>query len=274
MIAPIRPFAIRGVIWYQGEQNARRRGFAYRNSLPAVIDQWRLDFRNPTIPFYIVQLPDWFQEHREPQESSIAEAREAQLVTHRMIPNTGLAVTIDTDEKGRTHPKNKRLVGERLALWALVEEHGKDLVASGPLYKSMRTEGGKVVLSFDHTGVGLIAGRRTGLVDVVAVDEPLKSFAIAGADRKFVWADARIQEDEVVVWSEQVPEPVAVRYAWADNPSGCNLYSRAGLPASPFRTDDWPAVSQGVLEPRLPPAYRSQESKSEEWSDLNDGTAP
>jgi sialate O-acetylesterase len=256
MIAPIRPFAIRGAIWYQGEQNARRRGFAYRTVLPMVIDQWRLDFRNLTMPFYIVQFPGWYKERDVPQESSIAEAREAQLLTHRKTPNTGLAVIIDTNEKGRTHPKNKRLAGERLALWALANEHGKDVVASGPLYESMRTEGNKIILSFDHIGGGLIVGERTGLVEVVAVDQPLKSFAIAGADRKFVWAKARIHEDEVVVWSKQVPEPVAVRYAWADNPSGCNLYNRAGLPASPFRTDDWPAVSQGVLEPRLPAAYR------------------
>lgn len=216
------------------------------------------------MPFYIVQLPDWYQERREPQESSVAEAREAQFLAHRTIPNTGLAVIIDTNERGRTHPRNKRLVGERLALWALVDQHGKDLVESGPLYKSMRTEGGKIILSFDHVGGGLIAGERTGLVDVVAVQEPLKSFAIAGADRRFVWADARIRGDEVVVWSEQVPEPVAVRYAWADNPSGCNLYNRAGLPASPFRTDDWPAVSQGVLEPEFPVTYRPEEPESAE----------
>jgi sialate O-acetylesterase len=237
------------VIWYQGEQNARRNGFAYRVMLPALIDQWRHDFGNPELPFYIVQLPDWQRAREEPMESSIAETREAQLLTHRRDPNTGLAVIIDTGEGGSTHPRNKRLPGERLARWALAGQYGKAVAFSGPLYRSMQVEEGRIALAFDHAESGLMVGRRTGEVEVEEADLPLNFFAIAGADRKFVWAEAKIEGQKVVVWSDRVTEPVAVRYAWADNPFGCNLYNRGGLPASPFRTDDWPAVSAGVLEP-------------------------
>jgi len=148
------------------------------------------------------------------------------------LANTGMAVIIDIGEADDIHPKNKQDVGKRLALWALAGSYRKKLVYSGPIYKSMKVEGDKIVLQFNHVGGGLLVGR--GVV--------LKGFAIAGADRKYVWADARIDGDGIVVSSDEVSEPAAVRYAWADNPV-CNLYNREGLPASPFRTDDWPGVN-------------------------------
>jgi sialate O-acetylesterase len=148
------------------------------------------------------------------------------------LANTGMAVTIDIGEADDIHPKNKQDVGKRLALWALAESYGKELVCSGPIYKSMKVERDKIILQFDHIGGGLVAGGGGAL----------KGFTIAAADRKFVWADARIDGDGIVVGSDEVSEPAAVRYAWADNPV-CNLYNREGLPASPFRTDDWPGVT-------------------------------
>ncbi len=167
----------------------------------------------------------------EPGDSTWAELREAQLMT-LALPNTGMAVIIDIGDAKNIHPKNKQDVGKRLALWALAKTYGKKVVYSGPLYKSMEKKDSKIVLSFDHVGGGLVA--KGG--------EPLKGFAIAGADHKFVWADAKIEGDQIVVSSEKVADPVAVRYAWADNPV-CNLYNKAGLPASPFRTDTWPGVT-------------------------------
>jgi sialate O-acetylesterase len=167
----------------------------------------------------------------EPDESAWAELREAQSMT-LALPNTGMAVIIDIGDADDIHPKNKQDVGKRLALWALADTYGKKLVYSGPIYKSMKTDGNSIILSFDHVGGGLIAKG----------DEQLKGFAIAGADRKFVWADAKIDGDTVVVSSEKVAEPAAVRYAWADNPV-CNFYNKEGLPTSPFRTDDWPGVT-------------------------------
>jgi sialate O-acetylesterase len=167
----------------------------------------------------------------EPGDSAWAELREAQLMT-LALPNTGMAVIIDIGEADNIHPKNKQDVGKRLALWALANTYGKKLVYSGPIYKSMKIDGNSIVLSFDHVGGGLVA--KGG--------EELKGFAVAGVDKKFVWADAKIVGDTVVVSSDQVAEPAAVRYAWADNPV-CNLYNKEELPASPFRTDDWPGVT-------------------------------
>jgi sialate O-acetylesterase len=167
----------------------------------------------------------------DPNESSWAELREAQFMT-LSSPNTGMATIIDIGEARDIHPKNKQDVGKRLALWALAKTYGQDIVYSGPLYKSMEIKDNQVILHFDHIGSGLVAGD----------GEPLKGFAIARADRKFVWADAKIEGDTVIVSSDQVPEPVAVRYAWADNPV-CNLYNKDGLPASPFRTDQWPGMT-------------------------------
>jgi sialate O-acetylesterase len=230
MIAPLIPFGIQGAIWYQGESNAGR-AYQYRKLFGAMIKNWRDDWGQGDFPFLFVQLANFRAVNPEPGESDWAELREAQLKT-LALPNTGMAVITDIGDANNIHPKNKQDVGKRLALWALAKTYGKELVYSGPIYKSKQVEGNKVILSFDHVGGGLAA----------VPEEPLKGFAVAGADRKFVWADAKIDGETVIVGSDKVAEPVAVRYAWAINPV-CNLYNKAGLPASAFRTDDWPGVT-------------------------------
>ena len=232
MIHPIEKFGIRGVIWYQGETNSGR-AYQYRTLFPLLIADWRDIWQQGDFPFYFVQLANFQARKPEPGESNWAELREAQSMTLR-VPNTGQAVIIDIGEADDIHPKNKQDVGYRLALWALAKDYGKtDLVYSGPVYQSMKVDGDKVTIAFDHVGGGL-----------VAKDGALKGFAVAGQDKKFFWADAKIVGDTVVVSSKDVPLPVAVRYAWANNPE-CNLYNKADLPASPFRTDDWPGVTFG-----------------------------
>ena len=238
MIAPLIPYGVTGAIWYQGESNAGR-AYQYRKLLPAMINNWRRDWGRGDSAFLIVQLANFMATKPEPGDSEWAELREAQLLT-LALPNTGLAVIIDIGDANDIHPKNKQDVGKRLALWALAKTYGKNLVYSGPIYKSMKVDGNKVILEFNHIGGGLVAGG--GLPAGPMVGEPLKGFAVAGADRKFVWADAQIDGSTVVVSSDKVAEPVAVRYAWADNPV-CNLYNKEGLPASPFRTDDWPGIT-------------------------------
>jgi sialate O-acetylesterase len=230
MIAPLIPYGIGGAIWYQGESNASR-AYQYRKLFGRMIQNWRKDWGQGKFPFLFVQLANFRAVNPQPSESDWAELREAQLMT-LALPNSGMAVIIDIGDANDIHPKNKQDVGKRLALWALAKSYGKELVYSGPIYKSMKIEGEKIILRFDHVGGGLVAGP----------DEPLKGFAIAGADRKFVWAEAKIDGDSVVVSSDEVSTPVAVRYAWADNPV-CNLYNEEGLPASPFRTDDWPGIT-------------------------------
>jgi len=230
MIAPLIPYGIQGAIWYQGESNAGR-AYQYRTLFTDMIKNWRKDWGQEQFPFLFVQLANFMQTKPEPDESAWAELREAQIMT-LSLPKTGMAVIIDIGEADDIHPKNKQDVGKRLALWALADTYGKELVYSGPIYKSMKVDGNSIVLSFDHVGGGLVS--KGG--------EELKGFAIAGGDRKFVWADAKIDGDKVVVSSDEVTEPVAVRYAWADNPV-CNLYNAEELPASPFRTDDWPGVT-------------------------------
>ena len=227
MIAPASNFAIKGVLWYQGESNSGN-AIEYRKLLPALIKDYRSKFSNPTLPFLYVQLPNFGDANYLPTESSWPLLREAALKT-LSVPNTGMAVTIDLGEWNDIHPDNKKDVGERLALAAraLVYKE-KSLVFSGPLYRSFEISGDKIILSFDHVGSGLIA------ID----DEELSQFAIAGADKKFVWAKAKIEGNKVVVWAEGVAEPKYVRYAWADNPVGANLYNAEKLPASPFRTDE------------------------------------
>jgi sialate O-acetylesterase len=229
MLAPIIPYGIAGAIWYQGESNASR-AYQYRKLFPTMIKSWRESWRQGDFSFLFVQLANFMKVVDEPTESEWAELREAQSMT-LSLARTGMAVIIDIGEADDIHPKNKQDVGSRLALWALAKTYGRELVYSGPTYKSMDIDGNKVALHFKHTGGGLEA--KGGL---------LKGFAIAGADRKFVWADAKIEGDTVVVSSEKVAEPVAVRYAWANNPV-CNLYNAEGLPASPFRTDIWPGLS-------------------------------
>jgi len=231
MITPLVPYAVRGAIWYQGESNADR-AYQYRKLFPAMINDWRKQWADPELFFVFVQLANFTGALPEPRDSEWAELREAQTMT-LALPNTGMAVAIDIGDAADIHPKNKQDVGLRLALWPLAKVHGRsELVYSGPIYESMVVEGGKIRIKFNHIGGGLVAKGGT-----------LKLFAIAGADKKFVWAEAVIDGDTVVVSSPQVPDPVAVRYAWAHNPDGCNLYNAAGLPASPFRTDDWPGLT-------------------------------
>jgi sialate O-acetylesterase len=198
-----------------------------------MIKNWRKDWGLGDFSFLFVQLANFMETKPEPGDSAWAELREAQLMTLD-LPNTGMAVIIDIGEADNIHPKNKQDVGKRLALWALAKNYRKDIVYSGPLFKSMKVEGNKAILSFDYNGSGLMA-KGSG---------KLEGFAIAGEDRKFVWADADIEGDKVVVSSDKVSVPVSVRYAWADNPV-CNLYNNEGLPASPFRTDSWPGVTAG-----------------------------
>jgi sialate O-acetylesterase len=233
MIMPLTPYAIRGAIWYQGEANTDRPQ-QYRKLLPAMIGDWRRAWGEGDFPFLFVQLPN-FGYIVPPY--SFPGLREAELMT-LSVPRTGMAVTIDIGEGSDIHPRNKQEVGYRLALAAQAIAYGRDVAYSGPLYRSMAIEGNKIRLRFDHAYNGLTAVNSTGSV--------LREFVIAGADRKFLMADAKIENDTVVVHSDEVEHPVAVRYAWAANPLGCNLYNRAGLPASPFRTDDWPdAFSPG-----------------------------
>ena len=232
MLVPLIPYGIRGAIWYQGESNAGR-AYQYRTLFPTMIENWRADWQQGDFPFYFVQLANFMAVKPEPSESAWAELREAQTMTLK-VPNSGQAVIIDIGEANDIHPKNKQDVGKRLALWALAKDYGKDVVYSGPVYRSMEKKGKKIVLHFDHVGGGLVA--KGG--------EALKGFAIAGDDKEFVWADAKIAGDTVVVESPTVKAPAAVRYAWADNPV-CNLSNKAGLPACPFRTDDWPGLTAG-----------------------------
>jgi sialate O-acetylesterase len=198
-----------------------------------MIENWRAEWQQGDFPFYFVQLANYMAVRPEPAESAWAELREAQSMTLK-VPNTGQAVIIDIGDAKDIHPKNKQDVGKRLALWALAKTYGKDVVFSGPAYRSMEKKGDQIVLHFDHVGGGLVAEG----------GEALKGFAIAGSDKKFVWAEAKIVDETVVVTSAQVKAPAAVRYAWADNPV-CNLYNKAGLPACPFRTDDWPGLTAG-----------------------------
>ncbi len=228
MLAPLFPYHIKGVIWYQGESNADR-AMEYRRLFPAMIHDWRNKWQQGDFPFLFVQLANFMEAKKKPSESQWALLRESQLKT-LSVPKTAMAVTIDIGEWNDIHPLNKKDVGRRLALAAQRVAYGDTaVVASGPLYHSARVEKNRIIISFTEIGSGLMA-KGGG---------PLRGFAIAGADRKFVWARAIVEQDRVVVWSDQIPQPVAVRYAWADNPEGANLFNKEGLPASPFRTDDW-----------------------------------
>lgn len=232
MIAPLLPYPLKGVIWYQGESNAERAA-QYRRLFPALIQDWRRAWEAPQLPFLFVQLANFKSPQSQPTESDWAELREAQARA-LALPRTGMATAIDIGNAADIHPHNKQEVGRRLALAARHVAYGeKNLVYSGPTYTSLRVAGPAALLQFDHRGAGLSAK-----------DGPLRGFAVAGADHKFYWATAQVQGDEVMVSSPQVPAPVAVRYDWADNPNG-NLSNKDGLPAVPFRTDDWPGTTAG-----------------------------
>ena len=232
MIAPVAPLAITGALWYQGKANSNR-AFQYRSLLPLMIADWRRAFGQGEFPFLIVQLPAFQSRKDQPGSDDWAELREAQALTARTVANCGLAVTIDTGEADNIHPKAKQPVGERLALLALAQHYGKKIVSHGPIFRALEREGGALRLSFDHTEGGLaIQGER------------LAEFSLAGSDRQWHWADAKIEGDTVVVSSPDVAEPVAVRYAWQANPRA-TLFNAVGLPAAPFRSDDWPGVTEG-----------------------------
>jgi len=239
MVYPLAPFMMRGAIWYQGESNGGE-GESYYHKKQALVNGWRELF-NPELAFYWVQLANFRQPNEDPAGGDgWAKIREAQRKA-LSIPHTGMAVIIDIGEANDIHPRNKQDVGSRLAQWALHQTYGrKDLVPSGPLYKSHKVEDGAIRITFDNVGKGLMVGEKTGLEPTKEVaDGQLKRFAIAGADQKWHWAEATIDADTVVVKSPDVPEPVAVRYAFTMNPTGANLYNKEGIPASPFRTDDW-----------------------------------
>jgi sialate O-acetylesterase len=238
MIRPIVPYGIRGAIWYQGESNAGK-ALQYRSLFPLMIRSWREAWKQGEFPFYFVQLANYMLVQDKPAESAWAELREAQAMT-LAEPNTAVAVAIDIGEANDIHPRNKQDVGIRLALPALAKVHGFDgLVYSGPRFKSMRREGSKVRLTFDHVGGGLVA--RGGKLEGFAVAGKAHGSA-AEEQHRWVWADAVIEGDTVVVSSPHVKRPLAVRYAWADNPRA-TLCNASDLPAVPFRTDKWPGVS-------------------------------
>jgi sialate O-acetylesterase len=224
MVNPLIPYGIKGAIWYQGEANASRAA-QYQDLLSLMITDWRAHFGQGNFSFYVVQLANYKARAAKPSDSDWAYLREAQHLTTKKLTHTGLAVTIDIGEEKDIHPKNKQDVGLRLALHALAKDYGKQLVYSGPVFQELQINGAEAVIRFNHVGGGLMAK-----------GDKLTGFAIAGEDKTFVWANAQIVGDTVVVSAPSVSKPVAVRYAWADNPE-CNLYNKAGLPAVPFRTD-------------------------------------
>jgi sialate O-acetylesterase len=227
MINPLVPYAIRGAIWYQGESNAGSP--IYGLEMRTLIQEWRDLWHEGDFPFLFVQLPNYMAAQTKPSESVSGWMRSREQFYQTLSwPNTGMAVTIDIGEASDIHPKNKQEVGRRLAQWALNKTYGKDVVASGPLYKSMHVQGDKIVCEFDYVDGGL----------AIRDGDKLKGFAIAGDDKNFVWADAEIVGPTVVVSSPEIKSPASVRYAFANNPE-CNLVNKASLPASPFRTDEW-----------------------------------
>jgi sialate O-acetylesterase len=236
-IAPLAPFAIRGVVWYQGEHNSTR-AHQYRKMLPAFIHDWRRLWANADLPFLVVQLPNFGLVQTDfPRPSFWAEMREAQAMA-LALPHVSLAVTIDLgapkddpSAEAPIHPKNKQDVGHRLTLLAEHDIYGMDVPAWSPSFKSMQIEGDSVRIEFDHA-----EGLKT------AGGGPVQGFALAGEDQKFYWATATLNQNAVVLRADAVKKPVAVRYGWADAPNG-NLYNAANLPARPFRTDDWPGIS-------------------------------
>jgi len=233
MLAPVAPLEIRGAIWYQGEQNTPR-GYQYRKILPAMIGDWRNAFGQGDFPFFIVSLPRFSPRSAVPVDDGWADLRESQAIAATTVPDSCLAVTIDTGDAANIHPKLKEPVGDRLAFCALAMSYRKHVVYSGPTLKSVDRRPGEIRLRFAHTEGGLaVKGAKLG------------EFSIAGEDRKFHWADARISGNKVIVSSPDVPHPIEVRYAWQSNPEA-TLFNGAGLPAGPFRTDTWPLVTEGA----------------------------
>lgn len=227
MAAPAINYRIKGFLWYQGETNSGQPK-EYAKLLPALIADWRSKWGQGDLPFLYAQLPNFMEVNYSPSESNWAQLRKSQFEA-LSVPNTGMAVAIDAGEWNDIHPLNKKDIGERLALWAEYLSYGaKDIVHSGPIYQSYKIEGNKIILSFSSIGSGLM----------VKGGGDLYYFAIAGADKHYVWAKAVIEGDKVIVWNNDIQNPMYVRYAWADNPEGANLYNKEGLPASPFETDN------------------------------------
>jgi sialate O-acetylesterase len=267
MIAPIRPYALRGMIWYQGERNAKNAPQAehYANQLKQLIGHYRNTWHGESwgavsdgFPVYFTQLPSWNPPQIKPVEgveASWVVSRESMQKVSQEVYNTGMAVSIDTGDAIELHPKNKKPIGLRHAYLALGKTYGFPMVHEGPVFSEFSKEGSRIVLRFESIGSGLMAGHK-GKID---------SFAIAGEDRAWQWADAKIDQDSVILSSPKVKKPVAVRYAWAMNPSGRNLlYNQEGFPASPFRTDDWPlfdpkAEVVEVNKPKKPKGYQSKD---------------
>ena len=239
-VAPLVPYGIKGALWYQGEANGGE-GETYYNKMCALIGGWRQVWGQGDFSFYFAQLANWQAANEVPGGGDgWSNLRMAQLKSLK-IPRTGMAVVIDIGDAADIHPRNKEDVGNRLAFWALKNDYGQtNRVCSGPLYKAMTVAGDKIRVSFDYADNGLIVGKKAGHGPAVENDAgKLQRFAIAGEDKKWFWADAVIEGSVVVVSCPAVPAPVAVRYAFSMNPAGCNLYNAEGLPASPFRTDNW-----------------------------------
>ena len=267
MIVPVRPYGIRGAIWYQGERNAKNNPQAqhYTEQLTRLINYYRNSWHELSngavaddFPFQFTQLPSWNPPQQKPVEgleASWAVSREAMRLVTQSVPNTGMAVSIDTGGPVELHPKNKKPIGLRHGYLALQNTYGMELVGSGPRLQKHSVIDRRIVLEFDSLGSGLMA----------ATDKPLNSFAIAGEDKIWHWGHARIRDHKVVVSCAEVEKPVAVRYAWAMNPSQRNLlYNKEGFPASPFRTDDWPLFNEGdeiveVFKPEKPRDYVSED---------------
>jgi sialate O-acetylesterase len=236
MISPLIPFAIKGVIWYQGEANAGR-AYQYRKAFPLMITDWRKHWGQGDFPFYFVQLASFNAgDDNNSQGSSWAELREAQTLT-LSLPNTGMAVTTDIGNPTDIHPKNKQEVGRRLGAIALSQLYGKKMEYSGPVFKSMKISGNKISISFTHLGSGLMVKDK---------GSPLKGFEIAGADQQFHTCKANIDGDHVVLSLDGLNQPLAARYAWANNAGDANLFNQDGYPAVSFRTDQWKGITEGV----------------------------
>ncbi|MEN9959994.1 MAG: hypothetical protein RL045_244, partial [Bacteroidota bacterium] len=227
MIAPFLDYSLKGIVWYQGETNVWKPE-VYQQLLPALAKDWRTQFKQPELPFLCVQLPGFQDRTMLPAESNMAVLREGQLKS-LSIPRSAMTVTLDLGEWNDIHPLTKKPIGERLALAARKIAYGENLVSSGPIYESNAIEGNRIRLRFRETGSGLAINKTD--------EDELTYFAIAGKDKKFVWGKAIIERNTVVVWSDEITEPMYVRYGWADNPEGANLMNVEGLPASPFRTD-------------------------------------
>ena len=240
MIHPLIPFAIKGAIWSQGESNSSRLPEEYGSRLKAMIKNWRTAWGQDTLFFYTSQLANY----RKPNERPVGDDDGWALVSYGQsqtldLPNTGLAVLNDIGEAKDIHPKNKIDAGKRLSLWAFKQAYHKDIVFSGPLYKSSEIKNNKIIVEFSHVGSGLMVGKKHLMEPTVEVNEPLKRFQICGKNGEWKWAEAKIiNKYSIEVWNKDISNPLEVRYAWSSNPEGANLYNKEGLPASLFKTKD------------------------------------